>query len=290
MSAIGFRCPNGDTVTFKDCLEGHCDPRCMALPALNAAEKSTHHWFGKPSVTQLLAPTRIMYLSLKSDYYIDPLGTIAAMIGTNSHKAFEDAVPDGWKAEVRLEDDITSGAFDSYDPKTKTLFDWKFYGAYKIAKMIGMMPKWEKKTIMRGKRKGQEQWIQTFVSGGVKWTHDVAWQLNYYRLLMKKHGYPVKHMYVNCFVRGGVDKTAKSYGSDKASYLIPINFISDKWVRLYFKTKHDRLMYALEHNEMPPVCKRTERWDTSKSYPDRRCRDYCSVNKFCPYYKENYGG
>ena len=68
------------------------------------------------------------------------------------------------------------------------------------------------------------------------------------------------------------------------TYLIPINPISDKWVRMYFETKYKRLMYAIEHNEMPPVCKENERWN------DRRCKDYCEVHEFCPYWQENYGG
>lgn len=288
MPAIGFRCPNGDAVKFNECLNGNCGHRCMALPALNAVEKSTHHWFGKPSVTTLLKPTRQTYLEIKENYFISPFGATASMIGTSMHAIMEQSVPQNWLSEVRLSDDITSGAFDAYDMKTQTLWDYKNFGAYVVAREIGMTSKWEKRVITRGKRKGQEEWKQTYAMGGVKHVHDVAWQMNYYRILMEKHGIPVKHMKVQVFVRGALDATAKRYGLTQTAYIIPINPISDHWVRLYFKTKYDRLMHALKHDEMPPVCKRTERWDTSKSYPDRRCRDYCSVNQFCPYYKENY--
>ena len=49
---------------------------------------------------------------------------------------------------------------------------------------------------------------------------------------------------------------------------------------MYMKAKYDRLMKALETNELPPICK--ERWN------DLRCKDYCGVNEFCPYYREKY--
>ena len=108
MPAVGFKCPgSGKQVSFEQCLK-HCSNRCMSLPALTAAEHSTHHWFGKPSVTTLIKPTRQTFLEITTDYYVDPMSGIAAMIGTNSHKAFEDARPEEWLAEHRMTDDITS--------------------------------------------------------------------------------------------------------------------------------------------------------------------------------------
>ena len=287
MPAVGFRCPDGATVKFGACTS--CDHRCMSLPALKSAEDSTHHWFGRPSVTQLIQETRPVYLELTNDYYVDPMGSIAAMIGTSVHKIMEDHSPHGWLAEARFDDDITSGAVDAYDCKTQTLFDFKAFGAYHIASMLGMRPKWEKRIITRGKRKGQEEWAQKFIAGGVRNVHDVALQLNYYRILLEKHNLPVKKLMVNTFVRGGLDATAKKYGITQASYLIPINFISKHWTRMYFKAKYDRLMYALDKHEMPPVCSAKNRWDTSKSFPDRKCRLYCNAHEFCPYWIENYG-
>ena len=285
MAAIGFRCPDGNTVKFGAC--DKCDHRCMALPALKSAENSTHHWFGKPSVTTLLTDTRQTYLKITSDFYVNPMGSIAAMIGTSMHSIMEGNTPQNWLSEVRLNDDITSGAFDAYDTETQTLYDFKCYGAYKISQCLGFKGKWEKYIVTRGKDKGKEKWRQRFVPGGVRHLHDVAFQLNYYRILMEKHGIPVRSMAVQCFVRGGLDKTAKSYGITQAAYLIPVNKISDHWVRLYFKTKYDRLMDALEKKELPPICK--DRWG-SKSNPDRRCKEYCEVNENCPYYIEHYGG
>ena len=279
MPAIGFKCPNGDKVTFEQCFAG-CDHQCMSLPALKAT--SQPHWFGKPSVTQLLAPTRIMYLQIMNDFYLNPHGSIAAMIGTSMHAIMEDNCPEGWIMEKRLEDDITSGAFDAYDATTKTLYDFKNYGAYKVSQVLGYKARWVKRTVTRGKHAGEERWEQKFEPGGVRHVHDVALQMNYYRILMGKHGYPVEKMMVQMFVRGGLDKTAKSYGVTQPTYLVPINPISDRWVRRYFEMKYKKLMDAVESGVIPEVCKPVERWN------DRRCKDFCEVNELCPYYQQNY--
>lgn len=212
------------------------------------------------------------------------------MIGTNSHKAFEEAQPKGWLAEVRLEDDITSGQFDAYDCKNQILWDWKFFGAFRISKALGFKAKWQRRIVTRGKDKGKEKWEQVFEPGGVRDIREIAIQLNYYRYLMENHGIHVKAINVNMFVRGGVDATAKKYGIKQPGYIVPINFISLKWVRAYMKAKYDRLMEALEKQEIPPVCSKRDRWDNSKYYPDRKCRDWCDVHEFCPYWQEHYGG
>ncbi len=288
MPATAFKCPDGKIVNFQDCLCGHCDHRCMSLPALYTAADQ-RPWKGKPSVTQLIKPTRQTYLEIVHDFAIDPMGGIAAMIGTNSHSAFEDHQPNGWLAECRLEDDITSGQFDAYDCSTQTLWDWKFFGAFRVSRALGFKSQWEKRLIMRGKNKGQEKWEQVFKPGGVRDIREIAIQLNYYRYLMEKHGLHVKDIKVNMFVRSGIDATAKKYGITQAGYIVPINFISLHWVRMYMKAKYDALMKALDTGELPPVCNKRDRWDTSKTYPDRKCRDWCPVNIHCPYWQEKYG-
>lgn len=306
MPAVGFKCPNDMGFAYwkndydkQKC--SHCPNPCMARPALQAAAQQ-RPWKGKPSVTQLIQPTLPTYLAIVKDYFIEPMGTIASMIGTNSHQAFENAQPNNWLAEVRLEDDITSGQFDAYDTTTKTLWDWKFFGAFRIAKALGYTPRWTKKIITRGKNKGQEKWEQVFEYGGVRDIREIAIQLNYYRYLMEKQGLEVKNIKVNMFIRGGLDATAKRYGLTQPAYIVPINFISKQWVRKYMVMKYDALMRALEEYEREGVdvpdfipsclsaCNKRDRWDNSKTYPDRKCRDWCNVHEFCPYWQENYGG
>lgn len=254
--------------------------RCMLLPVLKAVGK-TRAWYGKPSVTQLIKDTRQTYLEITNDYAIDPQKSIASMIGTNSHSLMEGNVPNGFLSEVRLEDDITSGQFDAYDMKNKTLIDFKFFGAYRIAMALGKRMRWVNKGVyVRGVNKGKPKWEQVFMDGGVRDVLEISKQLSYYKYLMKNHGLEVKEIKVQMLIRGGLDKVAKSYGLDRMSYVIRLNGISERWIRTYMKAKYDRLMKALETNELPPVCK--ERWN------DLRCKDYCGVNEFCPYYQEKY--
>ena len=262
----------------------------MSLPALLSAEKSTHHWFGRPSVTTLLKPTRMTYLEMTTDYYIDPLGGIAAMIGTVSHKAFEDHSPDGWMAEHRMTDDITSGCFDAYDKTTHTLWDWKFFRARRIAMALGMQRSFTMRTVTRGKYKGEHRPKEVWSPGGVRQVMDIAKQLNYYRYMMENEGLPVESIKVNMFLRSSVDAEAKAMGLTKPAYIVPINFISKHWIRRFFKAKYDRLMHALESKELPPPCKKSERWSNGKTYPNRRCADWCSVNENCEFYQTHHCG
>lgn len=255
--------------------------RCMVLPVLKSVGK-TRAWYGKPSVTQLLKDTRQTYLEIVKDYAIDPQKSIASMIGTNSHSLMEGNVPNGFLSEVRLEDDITSGQFDAYDMKNKELIDFKFFGAYRIAMALGKRRRWKSVgTYVRGINKGKTKWEMVYENGGVRDVLEISKQLSYYKYLMEKHGLEVKTIKVQMLIRGGLDKTAKSYGLDRMSYVIKLNGISYRWIRRYMKAKYDRLMIALATNELPPVCK--DRWN------DMKCKSYCAVSEFCPYYKTEFG-
>ena len=278
-----FKCPDGEKCEMKECFKKcRMKERCMLLPVLKAVGK-TREWRGKPSVTQLLKDTRQTYLEITNDYSIDPDKSIASMIGTNSHSLMENNVPNNFLSEVRLEDEITSGQFDAYDMETKTLIDFKFFGAYRIAKALGKQMKWQMNGYyQRGINKGKPKWQQVMVDGGVRDVMEISKQLSYYKYLMKLMGLKVKNIMVQMLVRGGLDKTAKSYGLTKMSYPIRLNGVSEHWIRVYMKAKYNRLMYALKHKELPPLCK--NRWN------DLRCKDYCGVNEFCPYYQEKYGG
>ena len=255
--------------------------RCLVLPVLHAVGR-TRAWYGKPSVTQLIKDTRQTYLEITNDYAIEPLKSIASMIGTNGHSLMENNVPNGFLSEVRFDDDITSGQIDGYDLINKTLIDFKLFGAYRSAKALGKRSRWVNKgNYVRGVKKGQPKWVQVYEDGGIRDVMEISIQLSYYRKLLNDHGLQVNDIVVQLLLRGGLDKTARSYGLDKTGYQIHLNGISTLWVRRYMKCKYDRLMKALETNEMPPLCK--NRWGN-----DLKCKEYCSVNEFCPYYQENY--
>ena len=63
----------------------------------------------------------------------------------------------------------------------------------------------------------------------------------------------------------------------KPVYLIPINRISDRWVKLYMGTKAKKLKEALDNRFLPRLCNARERWH------GRKCADYCDVVESCPY-------
>lgn len=281
MPAKYFKCPDGKKIEISECYKKcRMEERCMLLPVLKAVGK-TRAWYGKPSVTQLLKDTRQTYLEIVNDYSIDPQKSIASMIGTNSHSLMEGNIPNGYLAEVRLEDDITSGQFDAYDMKNNTLIDFKFFGAYRIAKALGKRMKWVADGVyQRGINKGKTKWVQMFIDGGVRDVLEISMQLSYYKKLLKDHGLKVDKIMVQMLLRGGLDKTAKSYGLDRMSYPIKLHGVSEVWIVKYMRAKYNKLMEALGTNVLPPVCKK--RWN------DLRCKDYCGVNEFCPYYQEKY--
>lgn len=289
MPAKYFVCPDKQYCEIEACKKKcRISQRCMALPAIYAVSHQ-RIWKGKPSVTQLIKPTRQTYLEITRDYAIEPMKQIASMIGTQSHSLMEGNVPNGWLSEVRLEDDITSGQFDAYDCTTKTLWDYKFFGAFRVARALGHRSRWVNKGVyVRGAKKGLPKWEEVFEPGGVRNVLEIAIQLNYYKILMIKHNLLVDEMLVQMFLRGGLDATAKKYGCTQQAYIVPIYPISPQWVRKWMEAKHKALMLALDINKMPPVCSKRERWDSSKNYPDRKCRDWCSVNIHCPYYQEKY--
>ena len=72
-------------------------------------------------------------------------------------------------------------------------------------------------------------------------------------------------------------RIATERGITQPVYVIPINKISDHWLKRYFAHKAKLLREGLEKNEMPPVCSERERWH------DRKCLDYCAARENCPY-------
>jgi len=253
----------------------------MALPGLLAVTRS-RQFYGKPSVTQLLQPTRQAYLLITTDQTINPDKSLSSMIGTNSHSLMERNMPNGWVSEVRFEDDICSGQIDAYDSISKTLVDFKFYGAYVLAKKIGHKPTYGAtgEYYVRGPKKGQAKWGATWEPSEPDILEPQR-QLSYYRVLLENHGFQVNKLKLQMFLRGGLDATARSYGLTRFSNPIDLPIIPKEEIRAYMKEKHDSLMYALDNQEMPPVCE--DRWSN-----DMKCTTYCGCNISCPYYLEKH--
>ena len=284
MPATKFICPNGESVPIAQCL--HKCPhgqRCMFLPTLRAIAKSLDRNISEPTVTELIAGTRETFLKKTTNYDVEPMSVLYALQGQAIHSINEGFTEGAILSEIRLKDAITSGQFDLFgkilDDNDGVLGDLKCTSSYKIMKALGIysvnVPTGE--VYKSGVKKGQPKYRKELRYDGVRNVFDWSLQMNYYRLLLEDAGFTVRKMLIQAICRDSNLRIANERGIDKNVYLIPINRISDHWLRIYFNKKAEMLNRALATNQMPPVCSTRERWN------DRKCKDYCSARQNCPY-------
>lgn len=284
MPAKDFICPDGNTVPIATCLE-HCPnkERCMFLPTLRAIAKSLDRKLTEPTVTELLQGTRETYLKKTTDYAVSPADQLFALHGSAMHAVNEENSEGNMLTEVRLYDGVMSGKFDVYgeilDKESKTLGDYKVTSSYKIMKALGYYKvdvptgQYYKTGIHKGEEKTRKEWR----TDGYKDLLDWAIQLNYYRMLLETRGFAVKKMQIQALVRDYSTRIAQERNITKPVYIIPINRISNHWLKLYLDTKAKRLQEALATKTLPKPCKPKENWK------GRKCLDYCAVINQCPY-------
>ena len=143
--------------------------------------------------------------------------------------------------------------------------------------MLGYERKGYWHEFTRGKKKGQKEWRYKFQPGGKPDYHTYQWQQNAYRILLKQHGIQIDHMFLQATAKES-DAMLKSLGLDRRVYLIELPKYDDDKVIEYFHKKYNALRNAIKTQTIPPMCEET--WN------GRRCEAYCSVNKYCPYYKK----
>lgn len=284
MPTTSFICPDGRSIPIMSCLN-KCPnkERCMFLPTLRAIAVSSDRKLHKPSVTELISGTREVYLKRTAEYAIDPFNTLLALHGQAVHYMNYKKQGDTILAEVRLEDEITSGQFDMFgcvlNNDDSILGDLKVTSSYKLMKALGIY----KKDVPTGEvyksglKKGQPKFRKQTCFNGVRHVMDWALQLNYYRMLLEQNKYEVKEMVIQALCRDFSTRAAAERNILKPLYLIKINRISDHWLKKYFSHKAAKLHYALENKQLPPVCTAKERWY------DRKCLDFCDVSDKCPY-------
>lgn len=271
-----FKCPDGEIYEIKDCLSScRMGKRCLSIPTLRLIAEQ-RSWTGKPSTTQLLKGTREAYLELVWDDLVeDPKDQLFRILGTKGHGLLEQYTIDEL-AEIRLEDENTTGAFDLYDPESQTLYDYKTWGSFKVARALGiqMVDVETGEFYKTGAKKGQKK-TKKEPRLGAPDMKDTELQINNYRLLLEAKGHPVKKMYVEAIVRDGGTYIATSRGIKENGYLIPVKRLNDNEVKEFFATKNNALLQALETKTIPPICSVEERWE------DRKCKDYCTVACHC---------
>ena len=287
MPATHFICPNGEQVPIVQCL--HKCPqseRCMFLPTLRAISKSLERNIKEATVTELIAGIRETYLKKTTNYAVDPQKVLYALHGQAIHCIHEGFTEGAILSEIRLKDAITSGKFDLYgrilnDDDDCVLGDLKVTSSYKLMRALGIY-KVDVDTgevYKSGLRKGQPRFRKEFRYDGVRDVLDWTIQLNYYRMLLEDAGFTVKKMVIQAICRDSNLKTAAERSIDRTAYLIPINKISDHWLKTYFSQKAVALNLALLEKKLPPVCKPRERWN------DKKCEKYCAASEHCPYAK-----
>ena len=271
-----FQCPDKQVVEIESCLKNcRMGSRCLSIPTLRLIAEQ-RPWTGKPSTTQLLKGTREAYLQIvKDDLVMAPKDQLFRILGTKSHAILE-GYTENELSEERLSSDVATGAFDLYDPESKTLYDYKTWGSYKVAMALGIeMVDVETGGVYKtGAKKGQPKTRKEPRLTGKVDNKEVELQLNHYRIMLEDAGFPVEQILVEAIVRDGNTIAATSKGITENGYLIPVRRLDDDEVIFYFTMKAENLKHALETGETEK-CTSEERWN------DRKCQKYCDVAKHC---------
>ena len=284
MPATLFQCPDGQRTTISDCLnQCRLKNRCMFLPTLRAVARSLNRNIQQPTVTELIAGTRETYLKRTMDYAVEPQSVLYALHGSALHTINEGYTEGNMLSEMRLHDEITSGKFDLYGQIAGldecVLGDIKVTSSYKIMKALGRykvdVPTGE--VYKTGAKKGQPKYAKEWRDGGVRGILDWAIQLNYYRILLEQHGFPVRSMVIQALCRDNSLRIASERGIDQAVYLLPIHRISDRWILRYMRHKAKGLQESIADKVLPDTCTEKERWH------NRKCHDFCQVAEHCPH-------
>lgn len=256
MPIQGFICPDGTKVLKEDCLRECKIPalpggRCKAIPFLRRAAKDKV-FDGVPSTTQLLAGTRETFLKITKPYFIDPDKKTAAIIGTGVHSQMWSLLQTE-KGEETIKNNLIQGTYDLYDPATKTLYDYKTWGSWKLVQILS--------------GSFEERASALF---------EVLLQMHQYKILILEK-YPdieIENLAVQVISRDTNLKIAEQRGITQSSPLIIIPSIDEKVVREYFEVKSQKLQKAL-NEDWAPVCTSRETWETKK------CQKYCEVKEIC---------
>ena len=295
----GFICPDGESILISECIaQNGCrlGKRCLTRATLMELGK-VRLWEGKPSVTQLLNGTYETFLRITEDYAESPDDMAFRLLGTRSHAGLEDHEVDGALIEYRTEgSDGVGGTFDILETEGgwNVLTDYKYSGAFKVAKALGAYEVYEDHATDVYKQKttitvdGEKICRLKGESKVIKYTkfdlrrqdcYHLILQLNKYRINLEEEGIKVDEMRIQTVVRDGGLMSATRYGLDRRIYLIPIPFLSDDEVNQFYKHKKEHLMVALDKGDCDTMCSPEENWG------GRKCEKFCAVRDKCKFMK-----
>jgi len=285
MPRVGFICPGGGHVLFAECLAScRMGRRCLTKSTLTALSR-TRPWTGKPSTTQLIAPTRMEYLKIINDYCVAPPNMAFALLGSRVHLGLADADSDVSLLEERFEEEDITGIADCFEVEADEgiLTDYKTWGSWRVARALGIVEKVVPdptgavyQRSGKGYVKGAPKMVKVYtIDPAQADNREAELQLNRYRLFFEDRGFPVNRMQIEVIVRDGNTWVARNRGITEPIYFIPVKRWDDTRVRAYFTAKALALKSYLDKKELPPPCTPDECWS------GRRCRDYCPVLNFC---------
>lgn len=288
-----FICPDdGELIEVKKCLSVRgcrLGSRCATMPYLRNAAKDRPWKAVTPS--QAFNGPRFIYLKQVCDYAENPHDKAYAILGTGSHDRLSvHWLVRGFVSEQKFDDDIIKGIPDLVEPDEELighyiLYDYKTSGSFKVAKALGL----EKSDVEQydengnlilyktGPKKGQPKLKSVWVEDrnkGLAEIEDWTFQMNRYRIMVEKAGFPISKMIVQCIPRDGNTFVSKGRGIDKNVVLVEV----PRWPDDYVLNHYDKLQKEIEeafktHN--PRICSQKETWD------GRKCDGYCPVAKYC---------
>ena len=286
MSLEWFKCPDQQLIPVKECLtKCRMGDRCLTLPTLTMIG-TEREWTGTPSTTQLLNGTMYSFLKLTQPYAIDPDGMAFALLGTKHHQQLGDIAKTlNLPSEIALTDEDRD-IFDLLEPDNGgwTLTDYKTWGSYRVAKVLGIVEAGKKpdpsgEVYKRGGKwgaVGSPKMVTVFQQMPQEAdNHDTELQLNRYRVMLEERGLTIGRMQIQITVRDGGLAVARSRGIERNTYMVPVKRLDDDYVKAYFEGKANQLMLALELNKYAEPCDNRECWD------GRRCEDWCEVWMYC---------
>jgi hypothetical protein len=269
---VGWKCiKDGERRDFDACYLScpYSDDRCEPLPLLVSLGSNRPVVPFTYSVTEILQPPQVVYLSRNNVYYSTPDSLIASSLGTAWHSTLERARPYIW--ELGLEEEYLmeqsfskeytlnigkdthlatlTGRSDLYVTSTKTLWDYKTMKYWYALKYL-IAGKWEDSTY--------------------------HWQLNMYRVFQ----YPeAEKMKIEAVVKDYKLNFPELYGI-KETHKLDVPFIEDKVIKATAK----ELLTTHVTNQLDPSkvrkCAADELWVNKDGIP-LRCKHYCPVADLC---------
>lgn len=290
MPATHFRCPDQEIIPMQECLtKCRMSNRCMTKNTLYVIAAGQRTWNGTPSTTQLLKGTREAFLHITKDFAIAPEDQAYSLLGTMHHALL--AQPETGESinEIQLQGDSDiSGMTDLIEPDEDNpgfhiITDYKTYGSYRVAKILGIESYKEPHPTLKYDRsgawgkKGDPKMIKKFRENPDKVDNlDEVLQLNKYRRLAEANGLRISKLYLQITVRDGGIRQALDRGVvKKVYYPVNIPIIENVPIDSYFSQRRDLLIKALTTNTIPEPCTDRENWE------GRKCEEYCDVASFC---------